>query len=398
VLAVVCAFVMLGLLSESLAEALLEEHRAKLESQGRNPKGELSLRDGVHGYWDARVAKPDHLANTPLSVVASRLRCPTSTDDVYIDWVTLTPSKLRLRARAVQTHEWADGRRPGGLLDELVAIDDLGRALSLRLNGGVTTTPHRLDNGVPPLRFWTGEAIAEAPGTNISWVDFSPTETGRPERIVFPPPASVPVGRTDPQWPTPAECYLAWLIPEQQYFWLNQNRLEVAPIVATVADGLLAVGALPPESELLRSAPDDGQREWHRALRNQWSRRITRQRRKNPMLGEYAGLTVSLPFEDAVAVIEGIGVEEGVARIRLYGFPWVFGSFWPVNMRSFDVKAVDDQGNEYFSEGRSGRVDGCEGRGDFVFWPPVSDKARNLRVIVSTLWETAWADIELPSR
>lgn len=38
-----------------------------------------------------------------------------------------------------------------------------------------------------------------------------------------------------------------------------------------------------------------------------------------------------------------------------------------------------------------------EGSGGFVFWPPAGPGTRHLRVIVSTFWEAAWADIELPA-
>ena len=45
----------------------------------------------------------------------------------------------------------------------------------------------------------------------------------------------------------------------------------------------------------------------------------------------------------------------------------------------------------------TGRVSpGHEGSGNFWFWPPVDPGRKSLRVIVSTLWEAAWADIELP--
>ena len=34
----------------------------------------------------------------------------------------------------------------------------------------------------------------------------------------------------------------------------------------------------------------------------------------------------------------------------------------------------------------------------FWFWPPVLMAARRIRVIVSTLWEAAWAEIDIPGR
>jgi len=39
-----------------------------------------------------------------------------------------------------------------------------------------------------------------------------------------------------------------------------------------------------------------------------------------------------------------------------------------------------------------------EGSGSFWFWPPVSSQAKQLRVTVSTLWEAAWALIDIPGR
>ena len=39
-----------------------------------------------------------------------------------------------------------------------------------------------------------------------------------------------------------------------------------------------------------------------------------------------------------------------------------------------------------------------EGSWEFWFWPPVPPAARQIRVIVSTLWEAAWAEIDIPGR
>jgi hypothetical protein len=41
---------------------------------------------------------------------------------------------------------------------------------------------------------------------------------------------------------------------------------------------------------------------------------------------------------------------------------------------------------------------GPESSFEFWFWPPVEPKARWIRVIVSTLWEAAWADVDIPGR
>jgi hypothetical protein len=39
---------------------------------------------------------------------------------------------------------------------------------------------------------------------------------------------------------------------------------------------------------------------------------------------------------------------------------------------------------------------GNEGTGSFFFWPPVPTACKRIRVTVSTLWEAAWAEVELP--
>jgi hypothetical protein len=39
-----------------------------------------------------------------------------------------------------------------------------------------------------------------------------------------------------------------------------------------------------------------------------------------------------------------------------------------------------------------------EGSREFWFWPPVAPQAKRIRVIVSTLWEAAWAEVPIPGR
>jgi hypothetical protein len=59
--------------------------------------------------------------------------------------------------------------------------------------------------------------------------------------------------------------------------------------------------------------------------------------------------------------------------------------------------AVDDTGAEH--EGVPGGGGGSpEGSWEFWFWPPVSPAAKRIRVIVSTLWEAAWAEVDIPGR
>jgi hypothetical protein len=39
-----------------------------------------------------------------------------------------------------------------------------------------------------------------------------------------------------------------------------------------------------------------------------------------------------------------------------------------------------------------------EGSQAFWFWPPVPPAAKRIRVTVSTLWEAAWAGLDIPGR
>ena len=61
----------------------------------------------------------------------------------------------------------------------------------------------------------------------------------------MPSPAQAPVGRSDPPWPTPAECYLAALAPVTSISIGTSGTVaeagpeETAEIVATVADSLI---------------------------------------------------------------------------------------------------------------------------------------------------------------
>jgi hypothetical protein len=102
-------------------------------------------------------------------------------------------------------------------------------------------------------------------------------------------------------------------------------------------------------------------------------------------------------------VIEGISAHDDLVSIQLYGHPWVMGEYWPMITRCFEVRAIDDTGAAHGAahDGIPGSWHGSqshEGSGSFWFWPPIAPAIKRIRVIVSTLWEAAWADIELPGR
>jgi hypothetical protein len=47
-------------------------------------------------------------------------------------------------------------------------------------------------------------------------------------------------------------------------------------------------------------------------------------------------------------------------------------------------------------EGLADPEDFHEGSGSFWFWPPIDPARKSIRVTASTLWEAAWAEVELP--
>jgi hypothetical protein len=108
-------------------------------------------------------------------------------------------------------------------------------------------------------------------------------------------------------------------------------------------------------------------------------------------------LAVRLPLRKATAVIESVSAHEDMVSIQLSGRPWVSGEYWPMITPCFQVRAVDETGDEH--EGmRGGGSASSDGSFEFTFWPPAAAAIRRLRVIVSTLWEAAYADIEIPGR
>ena len=112
---------------------------------------------------------------------------------------------------------------------------------------------------------------------------------------------------------------------------------------------------------------------------------------------ERAGLAVTLPLGQATAVIESIAAQDEFVTIQLYGHPWIGGEYWPMIVPCFAVRAADDTGAEH--RGMAGSGGGRpEGSREFWFWPPVAPAAKQIRVTVSTLWEAAWAELDIPGR
>jgi hypothetical protein len=402
-MAVANAFVMLGLLPEPRAEAILAEHRLALERKGFGDvwgvtKGELTVRPGAHEYWQSRVTGSGGLREVPLLVAAAGVCCPTSVAEVCFEWVKLTSKGLQLSFHAAAADPGGNPAAPHAAMaqamSEISLTDDAGR--SYDLTEGVALSWYR--NG----QEWQGNVlVAMDPAREPAWVKLSPTIEGASGQVVLSSVAPVPVGSSDPPWPSPAECYLAALAPVTKISIATSDTVaeagpeETAEIVATVADGLMAVGALPVTSLLLRQHP--GSRpDWDNRLAHRWGRRAWQQTTRF-RAAEHHELAVRLPLEHATAVIESVSAQSELVSIQLYGHPWVMGEYWPMITPCFQVRAIDDAGNEH--EGMPGDWQSSsdhEGSGSFWFWPPVPRDRKSIRVTVSTLWEAAWAEIELP--
>jgi hypothetical protein len=405
-MAVANALVMLGLLPEPQAEAILAEHRSALERKGFGnvwgvTKGELTVRPGAHEYWESRIAAPAGLREVPLSVAAVGVHCPTSIADVCFEWVKLTSAGLQLSFRATASDPGGDPPDPQvpmrQAMSEISLTDDAGYSYDLSaVLVGWGRTRDRQE--------WHGHVlVARDLARKPAWLELAPTIAGASGRAALPPPAQVPVGASDPPWPTPAECYLAALAPVTHTSietspsgdLAETGPKETAEIVATVADSLMAVGALPVTSTLLREFPGGGPG-WHIPLAHRWGRRA-RARAAGFRAAEHHGLAVRLPLEHATAVIESVSAQGELVSVQLYGHPWVRGEYWPMITPCFQVRATDDAGDEHEGIAGAGQVSpGHEGSGDFWFWPPVDPARKSIRVTVSTLWEAAWAEIELP--
>ena len=308
VMAVANAFVMLGLLPEPLAEAILAEHRAALERRGFGNSwgvttGELTVRPGAHEYWQSRTAGPAGLREVPVLVAAAGVRCPNPVAEVCFEWVKLTSTGLRVSFQVTA----AD---PGGIsppadaamrraMSEISVTDDTGHSYGLAAEGvGWSRVRERQEQE------WRGQVLLDPdPARSPGWLEFTAASGGASGRVALAPPAQVPVGTSEPPWPTPAECYLADLATVTSYSISDSvsestaGPEDTAGIVAKVADSLLAVGALPVTSALLREFPGSGPG-WHVQLAHQWGRRARQEApgsEQRSIVGWWCGCRWSTP-------------------------------------------------------------------------------------------------------
>ena len=425
--AVANAFVMLGLLPAARAEEILAAQRPVVEAAGfrvGREIGELSVTSEARAFQEARATGANSPRWTPLAVAAGPVRCRLPGHDLTITSATLTPEGIWLRYHG----NAQEGDRPEAgaiakeVADEITQLsitDDTGGTYLVppgKVNGRACGRAGRRSASGRPLWIPEGDFLAVlAPGQAASaggrpavrWLEFSAGPgQGTPSRLEIRSPAAVPTGTAEPAWPTPAEAYLAQLAPVYDWsigsFETGSIELDAPEIVAAVASALLAVGALPPGSALLTAAHYRERRparaDWQRAVTHTWAD-AARERARRAGRVNGAGLAVPVPLEQAAAVIENITAHEDLVSVRLYGYPWVPEGSFPMIAPCFRITATDDTGVKHDGmPDSSSHSPAHDGTGSFWFWPPVATQAKQLRVIVSTLWEAAWALIDIPGR
>lgn len=432
--ATVNAFVMLGLVPESRADKILAEYQEGLGQRSLGTAwglsdGELPARSGAREVWAAHVAGAARLGEVPLAMAPAGARFPATVSglkaELRFEWLKLSGGEWRISFRAAAEDPGGEPDRPSVVMREALAqftvTDDSGHRYRPRVEA---VTWERVAAG---RQEWRGDLVADVAGPDPApaWLEIATAESATAERI---PLGTAPAGAgagsaaeaAPPRWPTPAEGFLAALakVGDVKVGWTEVEADRTAEIVAVVADCLLAVGALPPGSALLRGSRQAQAPTWQDALAERWARRahLTATSADAASAGtggkteyppgrqEYRVLLAPLPLEHASAVVETVYVSgEGAAAgtlagVTLHGRPWVPGAAWPMIAPCFSVHATDDNSNAYegvLSGFRPGS--GLEGNGTFWFWPPVADDARSLTITVSTLWEAARVQVALPA-
>jgi hypothetical protein len=384
--AVANAFAMLGLVSAEGAEAAMTQ-ASRAPGLRRAGGSEAGAGPGpACGYWDMRAQGRHGLAWMPRAVAVGALRFSVAAADLRCDWFRAARAGLRFQVQAAAVGQQPPSRHAGMALAELSAVDDAGHSYRLRWDGGRGSR-----------RLWIGEVVAEPMSArerpdDVAWFELAAAD-GPAARVVFAPPPAILVGPAAPPWPTPAESCLAWLSRQDPAPELGRSGGR--EVVAAVAEALESVGAMPAQSLLLPPILGRHERSSHPDLPLTWPHPVR--------LGTPPDLQIALcavlPFEHAAAVIEGLSAWGEDIQLHIYGWPWVQGQHWPAAIPSFKVRAIDDLGQEH--EGQAGnwrRYGAGEGHGEFTLWPAVPRRAGRLRVVISTLWEARWADVELPSR
>jgi hypothetical protein len=384
--AVARAFLMLGLLSAEGAAAALTDARRTHALNGVGGLESAVWPGPPSEYWPTRAHGEHALIWTPRSVAVGGAWFCLAGAGIRCSWFRIAQAGIRFQVEAAARGEQAQARHGEAALAGLSAADDAGCSYRLRWDGN-------RGRG----RVWLGEVVAEPESEpwqpdDVAWFELA-TADGPAARIVFAPPAAVPVGTADPAWPTAAECYLALLSRQEPAPELGRSGGR--DVVAAVAESLVAVGAIPAHSPLLPQVLGRHKRSSHPDLPVGWPHAV----RVGTPPDLQIALCAALPFEDAAVVLEGVSAWGEDIQLHVYAWPWIWGRQWPAAIPSFKVRATDDLGYEHEAHAGSWRDYGAgEGRGNFTLWPGVPRRAGRLHIVISTLWEARWAEITLPSR
>lgn len=378
--AVANAYVMLGLLTEAKAEAVLTAAGQAMTAAGL-PGARLSIQTGADDYWQLRCHGRDGLSWIPRAVATSPAELPVGSAQVRFEWLRLSRAGLRFQVQASAAGAEPPVRHAGLALADLSLADDAGNSYQMYWDRGSGTST-----------LWAGDVIAQPePPDDVAWFEVRARGAAAALRIAVPAPLPIHVGPADPSWPTAAESYLALLSAQDPPQAIG--RSHGGHIVAAVAGALFLAGAIPEHSPVLARALGREKRSWHPVLPATWPSPVRRTTQPDMRIA----ICAALPFSDAAVVIEGLSGWGQDIQLHIYGWPWVRSGPWPTAVPSFTIRAIDDLGGEH--EGRLGNWYGHgkgEAHGDFTLWPAVPTHVRRLRVVISTLWEAAWADIELP--
>jgi len=394
--------VMLDLMVEAEAEQILVGHQRALETLGVHPQGvrdgELTLRPtSAYGFQAARRRPVESLTQHPVRVAAPGARVLLNEFEVLVEWLVVAPGGVRGRAVIAAS---VDGGLPAGRLEVVIpCVDDTGSAHELRARAGqrgVTVTPTSLTGAVA-----TTACISVEPPLSVAaaWLELRPVGSP-PVRIDLDPPATRLCGRSEPEWPTPAEWFLDTLLPAADTepgatFGVGFDITGALQVVGAVADALLAVGSLPATSPLLSGhlRPD---RRWQHELTSRYRARAHEAFAAANQPRRVATVGAAIPLQHAVCVFDAIVVQDRDVWMHFYFFPDAQGEYWPVSFRPMNVRATDDLGHQHHAVPASyWALPEHEGSGDLWLWPPLHPSASMLRLTVSTPWEAAWTEVSL---
>jgi hypothetical protein len=378
--AVAHAFVMVGLVSSAVADEVLTGAGDEFRSRNR-PSTQLQLRAGAEEYWRLQNDRPERLSWIPRAMAAGPLRIRSGQSELCVEWLRLSDAGMRFQAEARATSSGTAERHVGLVLTDLSLADEAGRTYLLYW-----------DRGSGTRELWSGDVLGSPPPpSEVSWLELTAAGSAVHHRIKVAAPLPINVGPARPQWPTAAEAYLAELCATDPP--MTFGRSQARDVIAAVAEAALSVGAIAADSPLLLEVLGRARRSSHPVLPTTWPapvRRTTPPDRRVP-------ICAALPFSRAAVVIEGLSAWGEDVQLHVYGWPWLRSEGWPAVVPAFSVRATDDRGGVHRGRLGSWRAYGSgEASGDFTLWPTVPRNVRRLHVVISTLWEAAWADIDLP--